>query len=134
MALTTQAVYSGVSFTAAQAAGNNFVTINIAAQTWVGFTLQGKIVNTSAAAKSGENLTIFMAQSTLNSTTETIAQVKPSAVSFNIPLTSEVSATQYITLPPQVRTGDYLYIWTNHENWDAARTLTLNAVQANATG
>ena len=130
MALGSQAVYNATALTAPIAAGKNFVTINIAAQTWTGFTLQGKIVNSANIAKSGEKLTIYMTQSSLNSTSETIAQVKPASVNFIIPVTSEASATQYITLPPQVRTGDYLYIWLDHEDWDQARTLTLNAVQA----
>lgn len=130
MALGTQSVYNAVSATATVAAGNNFSSINIAATTWTGFTLQGKVVNGAGVAKSGEKLTIYCAQSSLNSTTETIQQVKPASANWIISLTSEPSATAYFTLPPQVRTGDFLYIWIDHENWDAARTLTLNVVQA----
>lgn len=130
MALGTQSVYNAVSATAAVAAGNNFIAINIAAQTWTGFTLQGKVVNTAAASKTGEKLIIYCTQSSLNSTSETIAQVKPASANWIISMPGEASATQYFSIPPQVRTGDFLYIWIDHEGWDAARTMTINVVQA----
>jgi hypothetical protein len=130
MALGAQTILTNASVTATADRASNFTTANIAAQTWTGFNLQVKVVNGSTASKSGEKLIINFGQSSFNTGSETVANVKALGQSAEITIPGEASLTTYYTLPITQRTGDYIYLWLGHESWDNARTVSISAVQS----